>query len=228
MKYTAFNHREYEAHMMAYTMIKPHSKVLDLGCATGYFAKELKKKHCDVTGIEFERKAVKQAQKWCVQAYQGDLEHVESLHISDHTFNYVLLLDVLEHIQNRNVLLSKIHQWLTDDGRLIISTPNIAHISIRLKLLFGDFTYTDYSILDTTHVHFFTKKTLCETLAKAGFIIENIETSSDFGQIPMIGRFFRHLPKRWQYYVTKWVSELLAVQYVVICHADLKPRHITS
>lgn len=228
MKYTEFNHREYESHMLVYNLIKPYSKVLDLGCATGYFAKELKKKHCDVTGIEFEKNAVKQAQKWCVHAYQGDLEHVGSLHIPAHTFHYVLLLDVLEHIQNRNALLSKIRQWLNDDGKLIISTPNIAHISIRLKLLFGDFTYTEYGILDRTHVHFFTKKTLYETLTKAGFIVENIESSSDFGQIPIIGRVFRHIPKRWQYYVTKWMEKLLAVQYVFICRAGLKPRHVTA
>ena len=227
MKYTEFNHRQYESHMLVYNAIKPYSKVLDLGCATGYFAKELKKKHCDVTGVEYEEGAVVKARKWCVNTLQGDLEKIESLHIPPHTFNYVLLLDVLEHIQNRDALLGKIHEWVAYDGRLIISTPNIAHISIRLKLLFGDFTYTDYGILDATHVHFFTKKTLCETLIRAGFIIEHIEVSSDFGQIPFIGRVLRHIPKRWQYYLTKWMSELFAVQYVAICRVDLKPRHIT-
>src|SRR3989344_4670865 len=214
MKYTEFNHRQYESHMLVYNAIKPHSNVLDLGCATGYFAKELKKKHCEVTGVENKREAVVLARKWCVNTLQGDLEKVESLHISPHTFNYVLLLDVLEHIQNRDTLLKWIGQKLKNDGRIIISTPNIAHISIRLSLLFGHFTYTNHGILDETHVHFFTKQTLMKLLRLNGWEIEHFMVSADFGQIPIAGRFFRHIPKYIQYVVSNIFPTVFGVQFV--------------
>jgi hypothetical protein len=41
----------------------------------------------------------------------------------------------------------------------MISTPNIAHIIIRIKLLFGKFDCTERGILDKTHLRFFTRKT---------------------------------------------------------------------
>lgn len=220
MKYTEFNHREYESHMLVYNLIKPLSKVLDLGCATGYFAKELKKKHCHVTGVDVNKEAVVEARTWCVKTYQGDLERATALPIPKNTYDYVLLLDVLEHLNNRQTLLEQIRQWIADDGRLIISTPNIAHISIRLKLLFGDFTYSDYGILDETHVYFFTKQTLMKLLHASGWEIERCMVSADFGQMPIIGRLLRHIPKRIQHIVSHVFPNLLGVQFIVSCKTN--------
>jgi hypothetical protein len=45
MKYIEFNHHPYEIHKMVYNIIRPGSSVLDLGCATGYFAREYKRKN---------------------------------------------------------------------------------------------------------------------------------------------------------------------------------------
>jgi hypothetical protein len=61
-------------------------------------------------------------------------------------------------------------------GRLLLSTPNIANWAMRLSLLFGRFRYTDWGILDRTHTHLFTRKTLRECLEAAGYRI----TSFDF------------------------------------------------
>ena len=41
LKYTEFNFTLYEVHTMVFSRIEERSKVLDIGCATGYFAKEL-------------------------------------------------------------------------------------------------------------------------------------------------------------------------------------------
>jgi hypothetical protein len=51
----------------------------------------------------------------------------------------------------------------------VLSTPNVANWSIRLALLFGSFRYTDRGILDRTHAHLFTRKSLLESLSLAGY-----------------------------------------------------------
>jgi hypothetical protein len=49
---------------------------------------------------------------------------------------------------------------LAPNSQIIIFIPNVAHLSIRLQLLMGSFTYTDRGIHDRTHLHFYTKKSL--------------------------------------------------------------------
>ncbi len=217
MKYTQFNNHTYETHRIIYNLIEPNSLILDLGCATGYFGQELKKKVCQTTGVEQDLSAVKIAKKYLQQVIIADLEEPNGLKFPKQKFDYILMMDVLEHLRNRNELLSKVGRWLKRGGKLIISTPNIAHISIRLKLLFGDFTYTETGILDRTHVHFYTKNTLEEELYYSGWRIEQRYVSSDFGQIPFFGRILRKLPKYFQHLVTDLFPSLLGVQWIVSC-----------
>jgi hypothetical protein len=125
-------------------------------------------------------------------------------------------MDVVEHINHRDELLTAVKSWLKSDGKLILTTPNIAHISIRLKLLRGDFTYTKWGILDETHVHFFTKSTLIQLFHKQGFKIEKVMGSADFGQLPILGRFARHLPKALQHQITTLWPTLFAVQWLIV------------
>ena len=63
-KYNQFNNHEFESHMLVLNAIKSGSKVLEIGCATGYFSKELVKKNCEVWGIEIDKSAAKIAKKY--------------------------------------------------------------------------------------------------------------------------------------------------------------------
>lgn len=217
MKYTAFNPRKFEAHRTVYDVVPAHARVLDLGCATGYFARELRKKHCSVVGVENDPSAARLARRYCEQIIIGDLECPEKLPIPRRSFDVVLLLDVLEHIVRREKLLAAIRTWIKPSGVLILSTPNIVHISIRLRVLLGNFTYQRWGILDETHVHFFTQPTLREALEKADYFIEKMIPTADFGQLPLIGRYTRFLPKHLQFFLTQLLPNLLGVQWVARC-----------
>lgn len=215
MKYTLLNVRPYEVHSLVLNSVEPDSTALELGCASGYFSEALSNKGLSVVGVEYEKEAAKKAEKWCKKVIVADLEESANIAIKE-KFDYVLLMDVIEHLKNRDALLMRIKEWLSMNGELILTTPNIAHISIRLKLLFGDFTYTKMGILDETHTHFYTRSTLLEELQNKGYATKECVASADFGQIPFVGRFLRHLPKSIQFSITKMFPTLLGVQWMVI------------
>lgn len=217
MKYTQFNYRPYEAHRMVYDMISPNSDVLDMGCATGYFAKELINKNCRVVGVDIDLDALKQASKYCVKVINADFENIEAANIPKMSFDYILLLDVIEHLGNGEIFLKKIHQYLRQDGYLILSTPNIAHISVRLNLLRGNFDYENLGIMDRTHVHFYTKRTLLEIINTAKWDVKLLLQTADFGQIPLVGRWARFIPKFFQNKLTNCLPTILGVQWVAKC-----------
>jgi hypothetical protein len=89
-----------------------------------------------------------------------------------------VLADVLEHLRSPTNVLQLVRESLAPDGRVFISVPNIANITVRLGLLFGVFEYRDRGILDYTHLRFYTKRTIRREIEKAGFRILEIRGSS--------------------------------------------------
>ena len=77
--------------------------------------------------------------------------------------------DVIEHLRYREQLLRGARRYLKPEGRLIISTPNIALWFYRLSLLVGRFEYGPRGVLDETHVHLFTGATFRRAVERAGF-----------------------------------------------------------
>jgi SAM-dependent methyltransferase len=84
----------------------------------------------------------------------------------------VLSGDTLEHLNDPEGMLRRIHAALSPAGRLLVSVPNVANVHVRLNLLAGRFPYADRGILDRTHRVFFTRASLRELLEKAGFAVE--------------------------------------------------------
>ena len=65
--------------------------------------------------------------------------------------------------------------FLHKGGCLVASIPNIMHISVIEQLLQGNFTYSEYGLLDYTHIHLFTYNEIVRMFVEAGYEILNIE-----------------------------------------------------
>ena len=63
---------------------------------------------------------------------------------------------------------NRLREAATEDATFIISVPNVAHMAVRLMLLFGYFPKMERGILDRTHLQFFTKDTAVQMLAQGG------------------------------------------------------------
>jgi SAM-dependent methyltransferase len=163
-----FNPRPHGSHEKLLVMLGRPNRVLDVGCSTGYLASRLQARGSTVVGLELDERAAAEARSFCEAVHVGDVETME-LPLEPGSFDAIVCGDLIEHLRDPRGFLARVRPLLRADGRLVLSTPNIANWAMRLGLLFGRFRYTDWGILDRTHTHLFTRKTLQECLEAAGY-----------------------------------------------------------
>lgn len=188
-KYDDFNKRISE-------LVKDYSKVLDVGCATGKLVEYLKEnKHCRAFGIEVNADMADEADKRCGMVACVDVESCENLPFEKSSFDIVIFADVLEHFNRPDVVLKKIMPYLKSNGYFLFSIPNIAFLTIRFNLLFGKFRYTEYGVLDKTHLRFFTLETARKLIEECGLKIIQLEgynqVRARFFILKPLGRIFK-------------------------------------
>jgi 2-polyprenyl-3-methyl-5-hydroxy-6-metoxy-1,4-benzoquinol methylase len=84
----------------------------------------------------------------------------------------VLLLDVLEHMVNPWAELEFLAQRLAPTAQVIVSLPNVGHLSVLGSLSQGAFRYAPTGILDVTHLRFFTFEEMESMFDQTGFAID--------------------------------------------------------
>lgn len=151
-------------------------RVIDFGCATGYLARLLRARGCEVVGVEINEKAAKIAEEFCERVIVADLDYVTLTELlPDQKFDVAVFGDVLEHLRNPWELLEEVRQILTDDGYVVASIPNVGHGAVRLALLKGQFQYEQLGLLDSTHLRFFTRQSVIDLFEQSGYTVELID-----------------------------------------------------
>jgi 2-polyprenyl-3-methyl-5-hydroxy-6-metoxy-1,4-benzoquinol methylase len=162
-----FKNFKYSSHYWILKTLEEESeplRILDVGCAAGYLGKILRERGHYVAGIESDAASAKKARAFYDVFYLADIETFAFPYRQE--FDYILFADILEHLRDPAAVLRKAIPALRDTGKLIISVPNVANWIIRLSLLFGNFDSADRGILDKTHLHFFTLRTLTKMMAE--------------------------------------------------------------
>jgi 2-polyprenyl-3-methyl-5-hydroxy-6-metoxy-1,4-benzoquinol methylase len=173
-----FKDFEGSSHRILIDLIRRYSSggvLLDLGAAGGELGASLRGEFERTIGFEYNVDCVSTLRGCFDQAVIADLEKVKRL---PSNADAIVLADVLEHLRNPAAALQLVRQALAPGGRVFISVPNIANITVRLGLLFGIFEYRDRGILDHTHLRFYTKRTIRREVENAGFEILAVRGSS--------------------------------------------------
>lgn len=219
--YSNFNKDPYHTHQKLLKRIRFGSKVLEIGCATGYFTNELLRKKCKVTPVEINKDYAKIAQKKTgIKVISADVLEIDKFINVKNKYDYILLADVLEHTNNPFLVLTKLANYLDKQGKFIISIPNIANFSTRLMLLFGNFDYQDWGIMDKTHKYFFTLSSanklfdMAQLLTTYFDVVSGFETSKLYRKTigPIIFRIniFRNI----EYFIAKLFPNLFALEFI--------------
>jgi glycosyltransferase involved in cell wall biosynthesis/2-polyprenyl-3-methyl-5-hydroxy-6-metoxy-1,4-benzoquinol methylase len=160
------------SHTAALARVEPGARVLDLGCGSGKMGALLRRHSgCIVTGADRAPPA-------------ADLLDGFVLHdlgdgppdVGYEAFDYVLLLDVIEHLPSPERFIDQLRARLAFSPHvtIVVSTANIGFFITRFMLLLGQFNYGKRGILDLTHTRLFTFASLRRLFEQGGFeVIES-------------------------------------------------------
>ena len=158
---------------------------LEIGCASGKTGALLKSK-LNVTyyaGLDIVAAATEKAAENIDLALCGNIERMledgdfQGLDLK--TYDMLLYLDVIEHLQDPWAVLKHTSEWLRPGGYVVLSIPNAGHIYVIKKLLQDRFEYDDRGLLDRTHLRFFTLHTIKDMLNTCGLALVTLGNTND-------------------------------------------------
>jgi len=149
-------------------MVKPGSRVLDIGCGDGELLRILADKHgVDGRGIELSQAGVNSCVAQGLSVIQGDAD-ADLAYYPDLAFDYAILSQTIQATYNpRHVL----EQLLRIGKHAVVSFPNFGHWRVRTQLMFGGHMPRTNNLperwYDTPNIHLCTIKDflgLCEDM----------------------------------------------------------------
>lgn len=201
-------------------LVDVNMKVLELGCASGSMSRILRDRGCKITGIEIDSEAAEKSSIFCEKVIVGNLDTIDlDAELGTDSFDVIVAADVLEHLRDPKDLLLRLKPFLSKNGRVIISLPNIGHLSVIASLITGRFDYSETGILDKTHLRFFTPATAAELLTESGFqILKTQFTRSDINH-PSLLPYWNNL-SIFQKYTLKRVEDVDIYQIILEAKID--------
>lgn len=139
----------------------PPARLLDIGCAYGYFVELALAAGYDAYGIDPSSYAVGRAKQWLNGRIQegtiGSVRFPRETH-----FDIITMLDVVEHLADPRTDLRHVSRLLTSDGRVLIATGDTE--SRAAKLLGRRWTF----YIPPQHLFFFNRKNFTTLLLESG------------------------------------------------------------
>jgi len=157
-------------HLKLVERFSKESRILDVGCSTGFFLEIAESNNWDAYGVEVSEYASHYAREELgLNVFTGTVKEAS---FSDEFFDVVTMWDVLEHLADPASDLVEINRILKRGGLVFVTTPNISSLAARLtgKKWFGFAKVRE-------HTFYFCPSTLTKMLQKAVFEVLKIETS---------------------------------------------------
>lgn len=130
-------------------------RILDIGCGHGVNCTALNNRGFECIGIELNEKYAEEAKNY-IEAHNMNAENLE---FQDKSFDTVIMLEVLEHIENPHKAMEEIVRVAKKN--LIVSVPNLAPLEVTVE-----YNMIMHHFFETTHLNFFTKPMLERFLSK--------------------------------------------------------------
>lgn len=168
--------------------------ILDIGCAYGLLGAEFKKRtSCQFYGADISNKAITEAKQVLNNAWQVNLEE-DFLNwpeeLKGKEYDVVIISELLEHLFEPEKLLLNLKKLAKHDKFIIITVPNLLFWKNRLKIMLGQFNYTDQGVMDRGHIHFFTWVSFKKMIQEAGYKIVAVDNHFPTRGTKWFGQFW--------------------------------------
>ncbi|MFC1488417.1 class I SAM-dependent methyltransferase [Thermodesulfobacteriota bacterium] len=152
---------------IALDLIRPSDRtIVDIGCGEGITLEKIQRAFPDrdVMGIDTLPENIDICKKYGCNAEIGD---VYNLPLPSNSVDFVLFMEVIEHLKHPETAAQEIHRVLAPNGRLVIVFPNdmVFKIARILTLRFREAAY------DPGHVRQWTPRDLRNLLNEQDFIL---------------------------------------------------------
>lgn len=169
----------FQRRLAALSALRPSKgRLLDFGCADGYFLELARQQGWEITGVEISAFQAQYASSRLAISVFDSIEH-----FPESSFDVITLWEVLEHLTQPIVELRKLKSRLRPGGVLMMSTPNAGF----WKAVHKPGEWSNFS--PPAHLILFTERTLKLTLSSAGFA--SIEVRKGVPLPPMPRHFQR-------------------------------------
>ena len=155
-------------------------ELLDIGCGNGYLTQKISKFFKHSTGIDLSRTGIEKAQKLKSDKLEFKNIGLEEIINQGKKFKFITSFEVIEHQYLPDDFLNQINKILTDDGKLLISTPYHGYFKNLLINLLGKHDYHYNPLWRHGHIKFFSIKTLTNLLKKCDLKVVKKKFSGRF------------------------------------------------
>jgi SAM-dependent methyltransferase len=136
----------------------PHSRVLEIGCSTGHLLSVLRESGIsNVRGVDPSPGCARAAR----EHYGIEVDTYSIFDIPEQTYDFLILVGVMEHIRDLEQATAKIGRLLVPAGRVYLAVPDAAAFAAQT-----DGPYQEFSV---EHLTFFSLSSLTNLMQMRGF-----------------------------------------------------------
>lgn len=178
--------------------------ILDIGCGDGKFLEKLNPIKFEKFGLEINSRAVEKCRKKNILMFDKPLT---SLDFKNKKFDVVTLWHSLEHMENPLETFQKIKKVLSENGVLVLQTPNTKSLGFR-------FGRENWFHLDSPrHLFLYTEKAIDILCQKTGFKL--VKSISEFYDYPWdLFWSIRHSPVKYLFYPLYPIIKFFDAEYL--------------
>jgi 2-polyprenyl-3-methyl-5-hydroxy-6-metoxy-1,4-benzoquinol methylase len=202
MKISTFNLR-----LDLISKFRKSGKILDVGCATGYFLEAAKTKGYESYGVEFSDYSANIAKTKFGDGhiFKGTLEQS---HFENGMFDVITMSDLIEHVRNPIETLQKAHRLLSENGIIMIMTPDTGSLSYKLMKQ----KWTHYKL---EHFYYFNQKAIQQAALQSSFELVHYERAKKSMNID-------YLHTQLNVYKNRLFTPLINLLYIILPKAFLR------
>jgi len=169
--------------------LKAHETLLDIGCGTGFWTRQLSRVCRFAVGIDVQVSQISQIRGDDSKRHMRVAAEAEKLPFFAKSFDKVVSICALEHFQSDTQAISEMYRVMKDDGLLVMTVDSLTHPAV-------DHAYREFHRKKYFVNHYYDLETVQLRLEEAGFELQKHQFIINSAVSVRLLRFFHGNPQQ--------------------------------